>query len=89
VLSGSGHIAGPINPPAANKYFYWTNPKNSADPDEWLKDAKQTEGSWWPDWYKWLSKLSGEKVPARVPGTGQLPVIEDAPGAYVKARLVK
>ena len=60
-----------------------------ADPEEWLKDAKQTDGSWWPDWYKWLSKNAGEKIPARVPGTGKLPVIEDAPGAYVKARLVK
>jgi polyhydroxyalkanoate synthase len=89
VLSGSGHIAGPINPPAANKYFFWTNPKQVADPDEWLKDAKQTEGSWWPDWCKWLSKNSGEKIPARVPGTGKLPVIEDAPGSYVKMRLVK
>ncbi len=89
VLSGSGHIAGPINPPAANKYFFWTNPKHPADADEWLKEAKQTEGSWWPDWAKWLGKLSGEKVPARIPGTGKLPVIEDAPGSYVKARLVK
>lgn len=49
VLSGSGHIAGPINPPAANKYFFWTNPKHPADPDEWLRKAKQTDGSWWPD----------------------------------------
>ena len=87
VLSGSGHIAGPINPPSANKYFYLTNPKQVADPDEWLKDAKQTDGSWWPDWFKWLSKNAGEKVPARVPGAGKLPVIEDAPGSYVKARL--
>jgi polyhydroxyalkanoate synthase len=89
VLSGSGHIAGPINPPAANKYFFWTNPKHPGDANEWLQEAKQTEGSWWPDWQKWLSKLSGDKVPARVPGTGKLPVIEDAPGSYVKARLIK
>ena len=89
VLSGSGHIAGPINPPAANKYFFWTNPKHPGDGNEWLQEAKQTEGSWWPDWQKWLSKLSGDKVPARVPGTGKLPVIEDAPGSYVKARLIK
>src|SRR5689334_342505 len=25
VLSGSGHIAGIVNPPSANKYGYWTN----------------------------------------------------------------
>ncbi len=89
VLSGSGHIAGPMNPPSANKYSYWTNPKHPASADEWLKEARQTDGSWWPDWGKWLSKLSGEKVPARVPGKGKLPVIEDAPGSYVKMRIIK
>jgi polyhydroxyalkanoate synthase len=89
VLSGSGHIAGPMNPPSANKYFYWTNPKHPSSADEWLKEARQTDGSWWPDWVKWLSKLAGEKVPARVPGKGKLPIIEDAPGSYVKMRLIK
>lgn len=89
VLAGSGHIAGPMNPPSANKYFYWTNPKLPKDSGEWLKEAKKTDGSWWPDWIKWLSKLSGEKVPARVPGSGKLPVIEDAPGSYVRMRLTK
>src|SRR5437762_14276333 len=47
VLSGSGHIAGMINPPAAKKYGYWTNEKLPAKPDAWLKDARQHEGSWW------------------------------------------
>jgi polyhydroxyalkanoate synthase len=89
VLAGSGHIAGPMNPPSANKYFYWTNPKHPVDSEEWLKEAKQTEGSWWPDWGKWLAKLSGDKIPARVPGSGKLPVIEDAPGSYAKMRIVK
>ena len=30
VLSGSGHIAGMINPPAANKYGYWTQRRRPA-----------------------------------------------------------
>lgn len=89
VLSGSGHIAGPMNPPSANKYFYWTNPKHPASAEEWLREAKQTDGSWWPDWIKWLSKIAGDKVPARIPGNGKLPVIEDAPGTYVKMRILK
>ncbi len=86
VLSASGHIAGVINPPAAEKYCYWTNAKKSADADDWLNGATQHEGSWWPDWIKWVGKLSGEKVPARQPGDGKLDVIEDAPGSYVKSK---
>ena len=31
MLGGSGHIAGMVNPPAANKYRYWTNDKLPAD----------------------------------------------------------
>jgi polyhydroxyalkanoate synthase subunit PhaC len=88
VLAGSGHIAGVINPPVANKYKHWTNgdalPEDAA---EWLKHAEQHDGSWWPDWQKWAARHGGEKVPARVPGKGKLKAIEDAPGSYVKLRL--
>ena len=87
VLTASGHIAGVVNPPSAGKYSYWTNPKLPKDPDLWLDGAKQTPGSWWPDWAKWLQRHAGGKVPARVPGTGGLPAIEDAPGRYVAVRV--
>jgi polyhydroxyalkanoate synthase len=87
VLGGSGHIAGIINPPAANKYCYWTNDELSGDPDEWLESAQQHPGSWWTDWGRWIAKRGGEKVAARIPGKGKLKVIEDAPGSYVKLRV--
>jgi poly[(R)-3-hydroxyalkanoate] polymerase subunit PhaC len=87
VLGGSGHIAGIINPPAANKYSYWTNPKLPATPEAWLKGASQHPGSWWPDWAGWIAQHGGDKVPARVPGKGKLKVIEDAPGAYARMRV--
>ncbi len=86
VLAASGHIAGIVNPPAANKYCYWTNARKVKSPDAWLKGAEQHEGSWWPDWQKWVSKTAGPQVPARIPGDGDLPVLEDAPGSYVKVR---
>ena len=86
VLGGSGHIAGVINPPAANKYCYWTNPL-VGDAEAWQGQAVQHGGSWWPDWARWVAPFAGEKVPARVPGSGALKVLEDAPGSYVKARL--
>jgi polyhydroxyalkanoate synthase len=87
VLAGSGHIAGIVNPPAANKYHYWTNDKLPGDPEQWLRDARQHPGSWWTDWGEWVAAHGGGKVPARVPGTGGLPAIEDAPGSYVRARV--
>ena len=36
ILGGSGHIAGIVNPPAANKYYYWTDDKLADTADEWL-----------------------------------------------------
>jgi polyhydroxyalkanoate synthase len=85
-LSGSGHIAGMINPPAAKKYCYWTNDALPETADAWFAGAAQHEGSWWTDWRAWLGKYTGPLVPARVPGKGKLKVIEDAPGSYVKMR---
>ena len=86
VLGASGHIAGVINPPAANKYCYWTNSKSPASPEAWLEGATRHDGSWWTDWTKWLARKGGAKVPAREPGGGKLKPIEDAPGSYVKVR---
>ncbi len=87
VLSGSGHIAGVVNPPAAQKYCYWTNSRKPKTPDKWLEGATQNPGSWWTDWAEWVGKQGGGKVPARKPGDGKLKVIEDAPGSYVKVTL--
>jgi polyhydroxyalkanoate synthase len=86
VLSGSGHIAGMINPPSANKYGYWTNEKLTESADAWLENARQNEGSWWPDWKAWAAPHLGTQVPARAPGKGKLKVIEPAPGRYVRMR---
>jgi len=87
VLAGSGHIAGVVNPPARNKYQYWTGPRpRNADVDGWLTKAKEYPGSWWPDWLVWLTRQGPTEVPARVPGEGALKAIEDAPGSYVRVR---
>jgi polyhydroxyalkanoate synthase len=87
VLGGSGHIAGIVNPPAANKYWYWTNDRLHDSADEWLATARKNEGSWWNDWASWIGGFGGEQVPARQPGDGGLAAIEDAPGSYAKLRL--
>ena len=83
VLSGSGHIAGIVNPPDANKYGYWTNDAPCpVDAETWLQNATPHKGSWWPEWLKWLNRYAGENVSARAVTKG----IEDAPGSYVKVR---
>ena len=84
VLGKSGHIAGIINPPAADKYGYYTGSGTDVPSAEWRANADTHSGSWWPDWLAWLEQYAGEKTPARHPGANGQPVIEDAPGSYVK-----
>jgi len=84
VLAASGHIAGVVNPPDAGKYSHWVNEENPAEPDEWFRGATELSGSWWPDWQRWITGLDKTVVPARQPGEGGLPALEDAPGSYVR-----
>jgi polyhydroxyalkanoate synthase len=87
VLSGSGHIAGVVNPPALGKYQYWVNDDiKDVTLADWLKGAREHKGSWWPDWRQWLQTIDPEEVPAREAGAAALPPIEDAPGSYVRVR---
>ena len=90
VLSGSGHIAGMVNPPAADKYGYWTNDRLPEHADEWFAGARQHPGSWWTDWLAWLKPHLGAQVAAREPGIGpnktRRKVIEAAPGSYARMR---
>jgi polyhydroxyalkanoate synthase len=86
IVAGSGHIAGVINHPAANKYQYWTNPNLKGAVEDWMAFAIEHPGSWWPHWDAWLKKKSGGDIPARKPGDGGLVVLGDAPGDYVKVR---
>jgi polyhydroxyalkanoate synthase len=85
VLSGSGHIAGVVNPPDKVKYQYWTGAKKAKTLEAWTKSAAEHAGSWWPHWAEWLAEYSGEWTVPREPGE-TLGVIEDAPGSYVKAK---
>lgn len=86
IIAGSGHIAGVINHPAANKYQYWTNPNLKGALEDWQAFATEHPGSWWPHWDAWLRKISGPDVDARHPGDGELQPLGDAPGEYVKVR---
>lgn len=86
VLGGSGHIAGIVNPPQKNKYYYMTNNKLPESSEEWLKTATMNDGSWWPDWIKWNKKYRGKKVPAREITLDEN-ILDTAPGCYVTFHL--
>jgi polyhydroxyalkanoate synthase len=89
LLAGSGHIAGVVNPPSSGKYQYWINPKPGATLASFIAGATEHKGSWWNHWADWLRDQDPSTVKAsgkRVPGGKGDPVIEDAPGRYVKSR---
>jgi polyhydroxyalkanoate synthase len=86
MMAGSGHIAGVINAPVAKKYQHWTNEGLPETFEQWQAGAVEHPGSWWPHWIEWLKARSGPLMPARDPAAGVLPVLGDAPGAYVKVR---
>ncbi|WP_321504194.1 class I poly(R)-hydroxyalkanoic acid synthase [Breoghania sp.] len=84
VLTGSGHIAGVVNPPAKKKYQYWSGGKVEGDFQSWLAQATETPGSWWDHWNEWIRSNDDTEVKARKPGARRVKIIEDAPGTYVK-----
>jgi polyhydroxyalkanoate synthase len=87
VLAASGHVAGVINPPARKKRSYWVHDNLNGDAAEWLERAEEKPGSWWPDWDSWMKARSSGVVPAPTqPGNARYPVIESAPGSYVKQK---
>ncbi len=79
-LSASGHVAGIVNPPAAQKYCFWTSSNDKTSPEEWQENAAEIKGSWWIDWQNWIKFYAGPEVPARKPAQG----LEAAPGSFAK-----
>ncbi|TPN48148.1 MULTISPECIES: class I poly(R)-hydroxyalkanoic acid synthase [unclassified Mesorhizobium] len=86
VMAGSGHIAGVVNPPASNKYQYWTGGAPAGDFNQWIAAATDHPGSWWPHWQSWIEAKDNTRVPARKPGK-HMKTLGDAPGTYVKVRV--
>lgn len=87
VLTGSGHVAGVINPPHKKKYGYWTNKAKPADAEQFLATATYHEGSWWTHWRRWLKKYAGNLYEPDYLKSTDKNHIEDAPGSYVKVKV--
>jgi polyhydroxyalkanoate synthase len=58
------------------------------DPDAYLALAEQKDGSWWPEWHRWLASRSGEPVapPGYATAASGYAPLGDAPGTYVLAK---
>jgi polyhydroxyalkanoate synthase len=86
ILSSAGHIAGVVNPPGP-KPRYWTNDEHPEDPEVWKNDAKLVNDTWWNDWAEWINDRGGDEVAAPDHlGSDTYPVLEAAPGSYVRVR---
>jgi polyhydroxyalkanoate synthase len=84
ILSESGHVMGVINPPAKNKYGFYTSDKLEKSYEEWVNKANYTKGSWWNYWAEKLKSKSGKQTAKEFNyGSEKYPVIEKAPGKYV------
>jgi len=90
VMGASGHIAGVINHPAANKRSHWLREDGQfpAAADQWIAGATEHPGSWWSDWSQWLKSHAGKQMasPKHYGKDAKSKVIEPAPGRYVKVR---
>jgi len=88
VLGASGHVAGVINPASKNRRNYWTGGELGQGADHWLETAERQEGSWWPNWAKWMKPKSGKKIDApKDYGNAEFKVVEPAPGRYVSTTI--
>ncbi|MBY0610553.1 MAG: class I poly(R)-hydroxyalkanoic acid synthase [Beijerinckiaceae bacterium] len=86
VLSGSGHIAGVVNPATKPKYQYWTGGRVEGELEDWLENASETPGSWWVDWRKWYGEIAPKETKPPKIGNKRNKPICDAPGEYVRVK---
>ena len=86
-LTSGGHNAGIVSEPGHPRRHYRVRARKAEDmhmdPDTWLVETPEHEGSWWPAWAEWLGRRAGAPgVPPRM-GREDEPVLEDAPGTFV------
>ncbi|KPP88560.1 MAG: polyhydroxyalkanoate synthase [Rhodobacteraceae bacterium HLUCCO07] len=92
LLTSSGHNGGIVSEPGHPRRHYRIGHRKPGalymDPDTWLASHAPQEGSWWPEWTKWLSVHSGDPIdppPMGAPDAGY-PSLGKAPGSYVMIR---
>jgi polyhydroxyalkanoate synthase len=90
VLASGGHNAGIVAPPGEAGHSYQVLGKHAdapyIGPDEWLHQAPTHEGSWWPEWARFLTSYSRAPVAPPPMGGPEHTTLADAPGEYVMQR---
>jgi polyhydroxyalkanoate synthase subunit PhaC len=92
LLTNGGHNAGIVSEPGhAHRHYRVATRQDKdhyVDPELWLAETPMTQGSWWPEWSRWLDAHSGTAGPPPAmgePKAGYVPVC-DSPGTYVRMR---
>ncbi|AML53629.1 poly-beta-hydroxybutyrate polymerase [Falsihalocynthiibacter arcticus] len=89
VLTNGGHNAGIVSEPGhVHRHFRIADTAADAayrDPEEWLEETTQKDGSWWTDFAAWLAARSRKRVapPPTGAASGKYAAQADAPGTYV------
>lgn len=89
LLTSGGHNAGIVSEPGRPRRSYQvhtqTHGSKALDPDTWQAQTPVTEGSWWPEWQRWLAARSGAEVAPPTMGAPRkgYDIVCDAPGEYV------
>ncbi len=89
VLTKGGHNGGILSEPGHPRRHYRISHRPAGalylSPDVWFAQHAPKQGSWWPEWSKWLLNRSSGRVLAPAmgaPAKGYAPIIA-APGTYV------
>ena len=87
ILANSGHIAGIIQGKDAKpgKQYFYDNDQVTvqSSPTDWLDSASKQDGSWWPQWIKWLEQFSGKNKKINEINLNKFKELYSAPGEYV------
>jgi polyhydroxyalkanoate synthase len=86
-LTSGGHNAGIVSEPGRLRRSYRVRSRKAADlhvdPETWVDETPEQDGSWWVAWSEWLGTQSGAMAAPPPMGRKGQDAIADAPGTYV------
>jgi len=85
VLAHGGHAIAIARAPGNARASHRTGDITGTDPQTWLSDSVDNQGSWWDHWNAWIGRHTPGKRPAPMRlGSDTYPPVGDAPGEYVR-----